>query len=743
MASPSPPEPYPIDLPLPDALPPLPPHLNNIKNLNSALKEGTVPPSIDVHIRWVVETGSIVHVGEKIAELYYSFHGTSPPTPNRANKNKKKQRGDRGRKRNWNSNDAVTLEHNLICQEVRSPAIGFLRVLYKNPLMLDAVQITLFGSSGIEMSASKLILAAIEPCEHPAVVGGLCVVCGVDPRTTTNNVIHPVQQSQSPRKKLLKDVVSPRKTISWTPPQSPDSEHVKKRQILEKQKQVATLLASSASHDAELANLDLDAATKIKSTNTTTKSPQVTEPGPKPTAKPTTVRSLSSLLSGATATRKLQESHPNQSIVSQQRHIPTRPRQTTMSLSTNPNADDNSNMSKMTVSGGVTIAISESEAKSISEASSKKLMEEKKLCLVLDLDHTLLHATDDYRACRFVADELLIDNSNNSEKTNGTKKLNTNSTTDHPTMTQNPDKRQDVRSILLPVELHPSMQQQYVQQKMQQQKLGGATKYSLSPLPQQRQDANGCIIMRHFVKLRPYLKEFFAEIQSTYQLSIYTAGTRAYAEQVALMICRHIVGARLDEEGLNELRGRVKHKDDEVRRYMANIERLRQLQLAKASMTVAESNKSASPKKSVSFGVVEDSGKTGDQDAEPKGVDSDGIERSLDQKQQLDFGRWSPPVALESGDCKVKLADKEQLVDPSEERDQLRQELEESEDLELQAVDLRRKLFGSRIVSRTDVGDLGKDVKSLKRVFPCGGVMVSDELECCGTLLFFEQLFAN
>ena len=68
----------------------------------------------------------------------------------------------------------------------------------------------------------------------------------------------------------------------------------------------------------------------------------------------------------------------------------------------------------------------------------------------------------------------------------------------------------------------------------------------------------------------------------------------------------------------------------------------------------------------------------------------------------------------------------EALVDPSEERDRLRTELEEAEKLEIAAVELRRKLFGSRIVSRTDVGDLGKDVKSLKRVFPCGGVMVRE-----------------
>ncbi len=737
--SPAPHEPYPVELPLPDSPPPLSPHLDNVRTLNSALKDGVVSPSIDVHIRWVVESGSIVNVGEKIAELYYAFHSTppplgkndSPPMNSRANTNskKRKQRGGRGRKRTRN-NGEVSLDHNFTRKDVRSPSSGFLRVLFKKQTMLDAVQVTLFGASGIEMTVIKLILAAIEPCEHPAMVGGLCVVCGADPRapTTTTRQVH-----QSPRRKLFKDVSksnqSPRKNQTSSPNQSPDidPEQVKKKQILEKQKQVASFIASSSAQDAELGNFNVDDAIKTMSTDTVAKAPIIQESKPLSTAKPTAVRSLSSLLSGATATQKLQDPPPNQSMVSQQRLILNRPRQTNLLPSTSPNAHEDSNMSKMTVSGGVTIAISEAEAKSISEASSKKLREEKKLCLVLDLDHTLLHATDDYGACRFVADELLLDNS---------KEMNT-----IPTTIPNPEKRQDVRSILLPVELPPFVVQQYVHQKNQQQMLV-KKKYSLSALPQQRQDANDCIIMRHFIKLRPYLKEFFDQVQSTYQLSIYTAGTRAYAEQVALMICRHLVGAMLDEEGLNELRSKVKQKDDEFRRYKANVERMKQLQLAKASTAVVEANDEAQKKKVVSFDVVSDGGITDVQGvAETESVkpprcqmqtNSNGDERNPVRKQRLAFATWTPPRSkkTESGNDEAELmrntqlTEKEQLVDPSEDRDRLRKELKESEELELQAIELRRKLFGSRIVSRTDVGDLGKEVKSLKRVFPCGGVMV-------------------
>ena len=42
------------------------------------------PTSLDVHIRWVVESGSIVQKGEKIAVLFYCFHGTPPPSSSAA-----------------------------------------------------------------------------------------------------------------------------------------------------------------------------------------------------------------------------------------------------------------------------------------------------------------------------------------------------------------------------------------------------------------------------------------------------------------------------------------------------------------------------------------------------------------------------------------------------------------------------------------------------------------------------------
>ena len=60
-----------------------------------------------------------------------------------------------------------------------------------------------------------------------------------------------------------------------------------------------------------------------------------------------------------------------------------------------------------------------------------------------------------------------------------------------------------------------------------------------------------------------------------------------------------------------------------------------------------------------------------------------------------------------------------------EKLNEMKKQLKDAEDLERKARDLKQKLFGSRVVSRTDVGDLGRDVKSLKRIFPCGGTMAA------------------
>ena len=67
----------------------------------------------------------------------------------------------------------------------------------------------------------------------------------------------------------------------------------------------------------------------------------------------------------------------------------------------------------------------------------------------------------------------------------------------------------------------------------------------------------------------------------------------------------------------------------------------------------------------------------------------------------------------------------DKLISANDQLAELRAELEQAERMERKAQELRQKLFGSRVCSRTDVADLGTNVKSLKRIFPCGGAMAA------------------
>ena len=848
-------EAIPIKLPLPPSSPPSPckclkPDSIAARALSALKDDDDNTKSLDVHIRWKVASGSIVQTGEKIASLFYCFHGASPPpltgsitskisssSSNTYGQNNVSGGGGniraRAKKNRWaatslaaaaaaTSNNAIsnnnaggtalqkedtTINNNFVTLEIRAPSNGFLRVLHKKPSVSNAVQY----ASEIK-SVVSLILAAIEPCEHPAVVGGLCAVCGVD--VTRGGVAKRAAaaasggdgRTKNANASQLDNMHIPRKHDAHkenkTKRKRPAVDRTE-QQILEKQKKLASSIESSREfqntggyNDEELANLDMHkllfgmpkppSSSKsdgdgIKNDNIPAALPP--PPPPKPVTKPepskatpsTQMRSLSSLLSGAKATQKLQQTPEKQQPQSHHRPIINHQRQQHQKAMAahhhRQTTEDNPKMSKVTVSGGVTITVSETEAAKISDASSKKLRSEKKLYLVLDLDHTLLHATDDYRAGRFVADEVPVgkdDDTGDDEKKTGDYNHDSNTT-----MTEsNPNKRGDVRSILLPVELSPADQQMYIQNKLQQQKQDTAHKFCLSPIPQQRQGVNNFIVMRHFVKLRPHLKEFFNQISSTYQLSVYTAGTRAYAEQIAIMICRHLVGASLDEEGLNTLRAKIREKDDECRRYAAQVARKKQLEFAIARddnvddddddevqvVDVKEDRPNACADSTTTDKVVNTTDEKTDNTSKSASMSSqkrsnsgkeDGEETKIPRKKKrVDFGSLLLPVsAAETASSnkseKTSLVS-EDLIDPSVERDRLRKELEEAEKLEIAAVELRRKIFGSRIVSRTDVGDLGKDVKSLKRVFPCGGLMVrhSSFYPCCYVFTKYSESWA-
>ena len=80
-----------------------------------------------------------------------------------------------------NESNGSPKEDSITASEIRSPSNGILTVVFKKDFVFNAVCINQLGLYP-ELSAINLILAAIKPCEHPAVVGELCVVCGTDMR---------------------------------------------------------------------------------------------------------------------------------------------------------------------------------------------------------------------------------------------------------------------------------------------------------------------------------------------------------------------------------------------------------------------------------------------------------------------------------------------------------------------------------------------------------------------------------
>jgi RNA polymerase II subunit A-like phosphatase len=297
----------------------------------------------------------------------------------------------------------------------------------------------------------------------------------------------------------------------------------------------------------------------------------------------------------------------------------------TASSTTSTTTSKTAPMSRVTVAG-LTFSVTEAEGQRIAREDAMRLRKLKKLSLVLDLDHTLVHATADPRARNF---------------------------------SQN---RSDVRTLALPVILMDGQRQQIW-------------------------------LQQHFVKLRPHIKEFLETVMPLYEVGIYTAGTREYAEQVTIALCRYFVGAK-DQIDLDILRSHVADREGAYKR--------------------------------------QENQANGSVDVQPEEMDEDGTEpytinEEMDpQSQAIQNG--------ESSNDKVRTKRKRvtfNIIPPKkrsttkQEIENLRAELAEAERLERDALKMRQRLFGSRVVSRSDVGDLGRDVKSLKRIFPCGGEMAA------------------
>lgn len=283
----------------------------------------------------------------------------------------------------------------------------------------------------------------------------------------------------------------------------------------------------------------------------------------------------------------------------------------------------NNTLSQVTVSGGITMTVSEREGQQMAQRDANRLFSQKRLSLVLDLDHTLVHATSDPRAQQFQAD-------NNS-----------------------------VRTIRLPM-------------------LEGAD------LASGTNPHHANMWAQHYIKLRPHVNDLLKGIESTYELTVYTAGTKQYAEEITMLLCRSVVGSTRDWNDVERLRYEVAMGQEEYRRLSGKL-------------------KDDEEKKRK---IDEVDGKKED----------DNVGEPAKKRKKISFGFSEP--GNDEGAQKSDHMTKEKLK-------QIQEELRQADELEQSARDLRQKLFGSRVFSRTDVGDLGSNVKSLKRIFPCGGTMAA------------------
>ena len=360
---------------------------------------------------------------------------------------------------------------------------------------------------------------------------------------------------------------------------------------------------------------------------------------------------------------------------------------TTTSLSTNTTAQT----SAFTLSGGVTVSISQDYAQSLSKSTSESLRAAKKLSLVLDLDHTLLHATADRRASKWM------------------------------------NVIPDLHIVLLPLmEGHPLFE-------LQQQNGVGVSNSDAAFVNAWKP---------HYVKLRPHLAEFLCGVMDKYEITVYTAGTRTYANKIADVISRHVLDYQrrtiagsnidssnndadhknidkketdfqcLDEGELNDLKQKVARLEErmiwdksrkERQEYVKKMNEQFELE-KKLEQVKNEDNKEDSD-------IMKNEKEENEKKRRRVCFSEEVITKYEAAEDDKNDSKTQEIVQL-------KVSDGENCSEDSLEA--LKSKLRAAEELEGAAQALRKKIFGSRIISRTDLPDLGRDVKSLERVCPCG-----------------------
>ncbi|CAB9512275.1 II subunit A C-terminal domain phosphatase [Seminavis robusta] len=228
--------------------------------------------------------------------------------------------------------------------------------------------------------------------------------------------------------------------------------------------------------------------------------------------------------------------------------------------------------------------------------------------------------------------------------------------------------------------------------------------------------------VQHYVKLRPNVKEFFQSVMEQYEIGIYTAGVKEYAEQIAIVLARHMVGAQRDQGELDHLRFKVAQAEYRWNQQQNNNnnDNKKSEETTESKTDVDEQKQST---KSETKSEEEEESSEAKKRSAPDSEDKDEDEEPAPKKRKVTFSAGVKPAPKPSDNKKGDDAPPPPIT--AEEVQSLKDELEEAERLEKEAWKMRQRIFGGRIVTRTDVGDLGQHVKSLRRIDPSGGTMAA------------------
>ncbi|GAA5836291.1 hypothetical protein JCM3766R1_003481 [Sporobolomyces carnicolor] len=160
--------------------------------------------------------------------------------------------------------------------------------------------------------------------------------------------------------------------------------------------------------------------------------------------------------------------------------------------------------------GGLTVSLS--EAHRLESATTQRLLSNKKLSLIVDLDQTIVHATVDP-----TVGEWLKDPSNpNFGALKGVGKF----------------KLGDEVPVKRPKEKKKKIVPK-PDENGEETQAGAAAEETLDEEGEDEEDEDGCW---YYIKMRPGLASFLSRISEIYEMHVYTMGTRAYAIEVCKVI---------------------------------------------------------------------------------------------------------------------------------------------------------------------------------------------------------------